>query len=326
MAITAPYKLDKIRLPGTVDIDVLSNATIDAGVSNFTERPSGHVSPMFTGNQSQKPMVEFTTPQLDVLLGSVTLAGLSAGTITCYLKAASVTSNVARATTSHKKLDIASSCVYWTSLRLPHNGQGEVTCRIQAAYDGTNDPFVYTGSVALPSTLSAGTFFGAGPVSINGTSLPGVQSITVEGQVDDVASADVDGDGAPELVLAIRAYAGRIQVLHRGTNGQMVPYFSQAFDREPRSIAVGDFNRDGLPDLAVTFYGSDHLAILINNRVVDPPYCCGSGPPVQFAALQRIRMDAWSGGISGPQDVLAADLDGDGKTDLRSEVHTSELQ
>jgi hypothetical protein len=184
MAITAPFKLDKIILPSSVSIDVLSNATIDAGVSNFTERPAGHVSPMFSANQSQKPMVEFTTPQLDVLLGSVTLAGLSAGTITCYLKAASVTSNVARATSSHKKLDIASSCVYWTSLRLPHNGQGEVTCRIQAAYDGTNDPFVYTGSVALASTLSAGTFFGAGPVSLNGVSLPGVQSITVDSGIN----------------------------------------------------------------------------------------------------------------------------------------------
>jgi hypothetical protein len=184
MAITAPFKLDKIRLPSTVDIDVVSNATIDAGISNFTERPAGHVSPMFTGNQAQKPMVEFTTPQLDVLLGAVTLAGVSAGTISLYLKAATVTGNTARATTAHKKIDIASSCLYWTSLRLPHNGQAEITARIQAAFDGTNDPFVYGGSVAVPSTLSAGTFFGAGPVSLNGTTLPAVQSITVDSGIN----------------------------------------------------------------------------------------------------------------------------------------------
>jgi hypothetical protein len=184
VALSGITKLDKIILPGSVAIDVLTNATIDAGVSNMTERPAGHVSPMFTANQNQRPMVEFTTPQLDQVLGAVTLAGLSAGTISCFLKTGSVTGNTARASSAHKKLDIASSCVYWTSLRLPHNGMGEITVRIQAAYDGTNDPFVYTGSVALSGTLSAGNFFGAGPVSINGTTLGGVQSITVDSGIN----------------------------------------------------------------------------------------------------------------------------------------------
>lgn len=180
MALDAIWKLDKIMLPSSTAIDVITNATIDAGVTNFTERPAGHVSPMFTANQNQRPMVEFSTPQLDQVLGLVTLAGYSAGTITCYLKAGTVVGNTARATSAHKKLDIASSCVYWTSLRLPHNGQAEITTRIQAAYDGTNDPFVYTGSTALTGNLSAGNVFGAGPVSINGTTLGGVQSITVD--------------------------------------------------------------------------------------------------------------------------------------------------
>ena len=180
MALAAIDKLDKIILPGAVAIDVLTNATIDAGITNMTERPAGHVSPMFTANQSQKPMLEFTTPQLDQVLGAVTLAGLSAGTITAFLKQGAVTGSTSRASSAHKKLEIAASCVYWTSLRLPHNGLGEVTVRVQAAYDGTNDPLVYTGSTALSGNLSAGNFFGAGPVSINGTTLGGVQSITID--------------------------------------------------------------------------------------------------------------------------------------------------
>ena len=153
------------------------------------------------------------------------------------------------------------------------------------------------------------------PINADGT-IGAIESLVVEGQTDDALSMDVDGDGKPELVLAIRAYAGRVQVLHRGADGRLVPYFSQGFDREPRSIVGGDFNGDGYPDLAVSFYGSDQLDILLNNPAATPPADDGSRPPFSFAVSQRIRLDAWSGGIAGPQDVLAGDLDGDGNTDL----------
>ena len=33
----------------------------------------------------------------------------------------------------------------------------------------------------------------------------------------------------------------------------------------PNSVAVGDFNRDGNPDLAVANYGSNNVSILLGN-------------------------------------------------------------
>ena len=140
---------------------------------------------------------------------------------------------------------------------------------------------------------------------LNGDGTPGpMQTVDVDGQTDDVVAADVDGDGQQELVLVIRAYAGRLQIMHRASNGLMVAGALIPLDREPRSIVAGDFDGDGRVDFAVSCYGSEHVAIVRN------------GPGASFAVSQRIRVDAWSGGTPGPQDVQAADLDDDGRADL----------
>jgi hypothetical protein len=100
-----------------------------------------------------------------------------------YFKKAAVTGNDSRASTTHRKITVAASCAYWSTIRLPHNGQGEATVIMTASYDGSNAPFVYAGTIALSGNLGAGTHFGAGPVAINGTALPGVKEITIESGV-----------------------------------------------------------------------------------------------------------------------------------------------
>src|SRR5262249_24953246 len=66
----------------------------------------------------------------------------------------------------------------------------------------------------------------------------------------------------------------------------------------PRSVAVGDFNGDGTPDLAVANYYSNNVSVLLGN---------GDGsfqPARNFAAGTR------------PDSVAVADLNGDGIPDL----------
>jgi len=52
----------------------------------------------------------------------------------------------------------------------------------------------------------------------------------------------------------------------------------------PSALAVGDFNRDGRPDLAVTNYGAGNVSILLNDspRVTAPVPTLG---PLAFALL-----------------------------------------
>src|SRR6202034_1543980 len=66
----------------------------------------------------------------------------------------------------------------------------------------------------------------------------------------------------------------------------------------PNSLAVGDFNADGLPDLAVANAGSSNVTILLGN---------GDGA---FTAAASPAAD------SGSTSVTAADFNGDGKEDL----------
>jgi hypothetical protein len=130
------------------------------------------------------------------------------------------------------------------------------------------------------------------------------QTFLVDGQTDDALGADVDGDGREDLVLLVRGYTGRVGVLRRQADGTLGAAEYASFDRDPRAFCAGDFDGDGRPDLAVTFYGSESIAILRND---------GAG---RFAAVQRVRLDAWAGGIPGPQEIVTGDMDADGRSDL----------
>lgn len=180
MSIDTLHKLDKLVLPSTVELTQIRSARWQAGITSLLEYPAGHVHPMFRANLEQKPVLEMVTPEIDVVLGAIGVGGAAFGSIASYFKLAAQTGAVARATTSHQKVTIASSYGHWTTITLPHNGQGEATVMFTAVYDGSNNPFVYAGSQALSGNLAAGTHFGAGPVSINGTNLTGVQEITIE--------------------------------------------------------------------------------------------------------------------------------------------------
>src|SRR2546428_593683 len=76
------------------------------------------------------------------------------------------------------------------------------------------------------------------------------------------------------------------------------PFLSFDTGNHPISLAVGDLNGDGKPDLAAASYGSDVVSVLFGN---------GDGT---FGA----RTDFRTG--SGPYSVAIGDLDGDGKPDL----------
>lgn len=180
MAVSRLDHLDKIILPSSVEFHAIKNTRWDAGIQTLIERGAGEVHPNFLATGVQKPMVGFTTPQLATLLANCGISGMSVtGGINTYFKHAAVTGRVARATTTHKRVAIPVSCVYWTSLKFPHSGIATADVVIVSIYDGSNAPFVYTGSVALSGTVSPQAYFGAGPLAINGTAIAAIQDVTI---------------------------------------------------------------------------------------------------------------------------------------------------
>lgn len=245
MPVAEEWYLDKIVLPSSVEFHAMDSATLDANITSMIERGAGEVHPNFIATQSQRPRVQFATTQIGTILANIPLVGAAIASGTMYLKKGTTTGRISRATTSHKKVAWTTACVYWSTIRLPHNGRGTVDVIVETIYDGTNKPFIYTGSVALSGSVSTQDYFGAGPVVINGTSYTDVQEITISSGVQ----LDILG-GSSEVyntAIAVQSVEPSIEVsLLRSINWPTLTPDGLALDGTNGFIAYGrKFASDG---------------------------------------------------------------------------------
>jgi hypothetical protein len=83
-----------------------------------------------------------------------------------------------------------------------------------------------------------------------------------------VAVGDFNGDGILDLAVADTGFSGNgsgVSVLLGQGGGTFLPAHSYAAGYNPFSVAVGDFNGDGFPDLAVANPYSNGVSILLND-------------------------------------------------------------
>jgi hypothetical protein len=127
----------------------------------------------------------------------------------------------------------------------------------------------------------------------------------------DVAIADLDRDGRPDLVanLGPLNLPGHVVVLHNRGDGTFEPWQSIPVASQPYALATADFDGDGWPDVAVV-------------------HChgCGPTPPINEPYLTILRNNG-AGALSiaaeytdrdlqTGSEIIAADFDGDGRPDL----------
>ncbi len=161
------------------------------------------------------------------------------------------------------------------------NADGKLDLAIANA--GSNSVTLLLGDGAGGFTAAPGSPFtvGSGPVSL--------------------AVGDFNGDGAPDLAVATLGDNGVTVLLGNGTGGfAAAPGSPFTVGTYPLSVAVGDFNRDGKPDLAIANYGDGTVTLMLGD---------GTG------AFTAAPGSPFSTGPT-PDAVAVGDLNGDGKPDL----------
>ena len=122
-----------------------------------------------------------------------------------------------------------------------------------------------------------------------------------------VATADFNGDGFLDLAVANsdcpvfpNCGPSTISIILGNGDGtfQAPSHYSTGTDTDPYSIAVGDFNGDKIPDLAVANYATNTVSIMLGKG--DGSFQGNTTFPVE----------------SEPASVATGDFNGDGKLDL----------
>ncbi|MGO8720336.1 MAG: FG-GAP-like repeat-containing protein [Acidobacteriaceae bacterium] len=116
------------------------------------------------------------------------------------------------------------------------------------------------GTVSILFGKNNNTFQPATPISIGPATGTGSQSIL---------AMDVNGDGYQDLLIG-NPLQNQVALLLNNGDGTFQPVENYAVPNGPTYLAVGDFNRDGKPDLAVTQSTGATVSLLINNTLPTP--------------------------------------------------------
>lgn len=150
--------------------------------------------------------------------------------------------------------------------------------------------------------------FNSTPAPATAFSLHAHADFTVGLQPSAGAVADFNGDGKPDLVV-VNGGSNTVSILTSvAAPGNASPSYATPVPTyyagtDPQAVAVGDFNGDGKPDIAIASTGDNAISILLNTSVP------GASTP-SFADPVSLPVG------TAPMALAAGDLNGDGLADL----------
>jgi hypothetical protein len=137
--------------------------------------------------------------------------------------------------------------------------------------DGQGEIVVTTHQIG---TFAFGSLYA---FEIDGSNVAGFPVATEGGGVLTPALADLDGDGALEIIITVRDWPDGLVYVFRG-NGELYPNWPVRMDYVPGSdAAVGDINNDGVPEIVTQSYYGLHVFSTEADLLDGFPYYPGLG-------------------------------------------------
>jgi hypothetical protein len=166
--------------------------------------------------------------------------------------------------------------------------------------DGIGEIVVTTHQTA---TFAFGTIYA---FEINGTDVAGFPVATEGGGVRTPVLADLDNDGALEIIIAVRNWPDGLIYVYYG-DGTIFPNWPQRMDYVPGSaVAVGDINGDEIPEIVAESYYGLHAFTFDGHLMEGFPYFPGPGRVFSYSS------------------PVLADLDNDGNREIICGDHSTE--
>lgn len=266
---------------GTNTVSVLLNATAAGGTS----------APSFATQQ------QFT---------DANVTALTAADMNCDGKLDLIMANSGNNTVSVLPNTTPPGAIYPSFAAMQNFGAGRGTDSVAAADvngDGKRDIIVANSSDGTVSLLLNTTAAGA--------SIPSFatqQTFSAGIEPNNIAAADLNGDGRPDIVVTDNPQNDVVVLLNTTVPGSANLSFApqQAFflgANRPNSVTLADVNGDGRLDL-ISATDGNNISVLLNTTA---PGVTTPG----FAAAQ-----SFAAGGGNPNFVTASDINGDGKPDL----------
>lgn len=162
--------------------------------------------------------------------------------------------------------------------------------------------FYFYRNTSVPGTISfASSYF--------------VASMAVGSSVVDMSTADLDGDGHPELIYIIQnGYTFQLNVMWNSGQLSNPAFYSPhvlASGNGTRRAAVGDLDGDGKPELVVSNFSDGTVGVYRNTCVRGQ-----NSNDISFDAPVTYSTGPSAYGLNEAYDLEIVDVDGDGRPDI----------